>query len=87
MEGLIFALIGAFMSMKGNPSGASIAGMGQNNAQLRAYENIMVTKQEQELTDYHKNFLKQSIVKFEFANLTMISSGVFLILLCIIISV
>ncbi len=82
-EGIFFIMIGAFMSMKGNPSGANFNAVGQNDAQFIAYQNNEVTRVEREITNYHKNFLKNSIVEFRFSGLTMILCGAFIIVFCI----
>ncbi|MFZ2539586.1 MAG: hypothetical protein WAX04_11880 [Oscillospiraceae bacterium] len=78
-EGLGFIMIGAFLSMKGNPSGVNFQGMGQNNGQYISYQNLEVTRIERETTDYYKNFFKHSVVEFAFSGLTIILSGIFII--------
>ena len=80
IEGLIVVIIGALFSMKGNPSGISLQGLGQNDAQYRANENLEVIVRERESTNYYKNFFKHSVVELAFSNITIIIGGALIIL-------
>ena len=86
IEGLLVIILGFLLSMKGNPSGSSLQGLGRNNAQQLSYLNMEVTKTEREATSYHKNFLKHSIVEFAFSNFTIILGGVFILVFSMLIS-
>ncbi|HWT27176.1 MAG TPA: hypothetical protein VN131_04490 [Mobilitalea sp.] len=79
-EGIIILIIGVLMSMKGNPSGVSMRGIGQNNVNAVTYDNLETTRIERDITDYHKNFMKHSVVEFAFSNITVILGGIFIIL-------
>lgn len=83
VEGFSVIVIGTLMSMKGNPSGMSLLGLGQQNAQQVANWNLEVTRIERDKTDYYKNFLKHSVLDFAFSSLVIILGGVFLILFSI----
>lgn len=83
-EGLIILVIGIMMSMKGNPSGASISRMGSTDANLSSYLNNEIVRQEREINPYHKAFLKNNVVEFAFSNLSFILGGIFIILFCLI---
>ncbi|MHB8132306.1 MAG: hypothetical protein ACYDEX_25415 [Mobilitalea sp.] len=78
-EGLIIILIGILMSMKGNPSGISISGMGSNDATITSYMNNEFTRQEREINPYHKDYFNNNLVKFSYSNLTFIFGGIFII--------
>lgn len=77
-EGLIVLILGAMMSVKGNPSGLSLWSLGRSS-QYSAYVNLEVTRMERESTGYFKNFLKHSVVEFAFSNVTIIVSGLLII--------
>jgi hypothetical protein len=81
VEGLIVIIIGALSSIKGNPSGSSIQGFGQGNAQYGSILHLEVTRMERESTNYYKNFLKQSVAEFALSNITIIMCGIFIIIL------
>ena len=83
VEGFSVIVIGILMSMKGNPSGMSLLGLGQQNAQQVSYLNLEVTRIERDKTDYYKNFLKHSVLDFAFSSLVIILGGVFIILFSI----
>jgi len=78
-EGLILLIIGILFSMKGNPSGSSISGVGQNNANAMSFYDLEVTRLERESNPYHKDFLKNNIVVFAFSNLSIILGGILII--------
>lgn len=78
-EGLIIILIGILMSMKGNPSGISISGMGSNDATITSYMNNEFTRQEREINPYYKDYFKNNLVRFSYSNLTFILGGIFII--------
>lgn len=77
-EGIILVVIGILMSMKGNPSGISISGMGTNNANITSYLNNEILRQEREMNPYYKDFFKNNVVKFAFGNVTLILGGIFI---------
>ncbi len=78
--GLILLFLGILMSMKGNPSGININGMGRGDANVTAYLNNEITRQEREMNPYYKHFFRNNIVSFAFSSLTFILGGAFLIL-------
>jgi len=78
-QGLILLIIGILISMKGNPSGASISGIGQNNANAMSFYDLEVTRLEREANPYHKDYLKNNIVVFAFSNLSIILGGILII--------
>jgi hypothetical protein len=83
VEGLIVVILSLMMSMKGNPSGASLSGMGQQNAtQLSFYLNE-VTRIEREQTDYYKKFLQHATLEITLVNISFLLGGVMLILFSI----
>jgi hypothetical protein len=79
-EGFILILIGALLSPKSNHSIINLQGTGQRNANLISYQDLEVTRQEQELeresTNYYKNFFRYKVVKSVFRNLTFIFAGI-----------
>jgi hypothetical protein len=78
--GLVVVVVGVMMSMRGNPSGANIQGMGTSMPQYTANANVDITNVEREITDYRKNFRKQSVVQFAANNLTLILGGILIVL-------
>ena len=83
IEGLAILIIGFMMSMKGNPSGASLQGLGLHSAPQISNMNAEATRTERDLTDYYQNFKKHSVVEFAFSNLTVIAGGILIILFSI----
>ena len=51
-------IIGLFLMMRRNTSEASLLGLDKNNVQYIANETLEDVKQQQQSTDYHKNFKK-----------------------------
>ncbi len=82
-EGLIFILFGVLFSMKSNPSGVNLQGLGMTNPQYFSNQNLDVTRLERETTDCYKDFLKSSMVEFAFSNITIIVSGILIIVLSV----
>ncbi len=85
VEGGIVLVIGLLLSKSGNPSGITIWGFGQQNAQYIANLNLEVLRMERASTGYYKNFIKNNVFEFAFSNLTIILSGVFIIVLAAIV--
>ncbi|MFU0825474.1 MAG: DUF3899 domain-containing protein [Clostridium sp.] len=79
-------IIGFFLMMRGNPSGASLSGLGRNNTQYIANETLEAVKQQQQSTDYHKNFKKHSVVELNFKGIAILLSGILLMMLNVILS-
>jgi hypothetical protein len=83
IEGLLVVVVGLMLSMKGNPSGISLHGLGQTYAQYTANWNLEVTRIERDSTDYYKKFLQHSVVELAFSSLVFIIGGIFIILFSI----
>lgn len=79
-------IIGFFLMMRGNPSGASLSGLGRNNTQYIANETLEAVKQQHQSTDYHKNFKKHSVVELNFKGIAILLSGILLMMLNVILS-
>lgn len=73
-------IIGSLTMMKGNPSGASLTGLGRNNAQYIANETLEAVKSQQESTKYHKDFKKHSVVELSFRGIALVLGGGILVL-------
>ncbi|NLZ82863.1 MAG: hypothetical protein GX915_04270 [Clostridiales bacterium] len=80
-EGVILLLIGILTSMKGNPSGISISGIGRQDHSIHSYIDNEITRQERENRPYHKGFSKNNITEFAFANVTFILGGILILIL------
>lgn len=61
IEGIILVILGVSSFLGGNPTGLSLQGLGQTNAQYIANANLEVTKMEKEKTNTIKNNFKTSI--------------------------
>lgn len=83
MEGLLILIIGILASMKGNPSGSSISGIGLKNENAMSFQNLEATRLERERNPYDKNFLKNSIVEFVFSSVALMIGGAMLMGYCI----
>lgn len=81
--GLFVTIFGLLLSMKGNPSGGSLTGMGMLYGQYSAAWNLEVTRVERDSTNYYRDFLKHSVVELAFGNITIILSGIMMIVLCL----
>ena len=77
---IIVIVSGSLSMMKGNPSGASISGLGDNNAKTSAYVNLEAIKSQYESADYHKNFKKHSVVELNIKGVALVLGGVILLL-------
>lgn len=80
-EGFILILIGIALSMKGNPSGMNLNGIGQSDDNALSYLNYEVTRQDRESNPNYKDYFKSNVVVFAFSNLTFILGGIFIIIL------
>lgn len=81
VAGMIVMILGLMMSMKGNPSGGSISALGSLYGQYSAAWNLEVTRVERETTNYYRDFIKHSVVQLAFGNITIILSGILMIIL------
>jgi hypothetical protein len=83
-EGLILILIGALLSPKSNNPIINLQGVGQRNANAISYQDLEVTRQEQEMerasADYYKNYFRHNVVKSVFSNLTFLFTGIIIII-------
>ncbi|WP_346936430.1 hypothetical protein [Clostridium sp.] len=61
VEGIILVILGVSSFLGGNPTGLSLQGFGQTNAQYIANANLEVTRMEKEKTTTIKNNFKTSI--------------------------
>ncbi len=61
IEGIILVILGVSSFLGGNPTGLSLQGLGQTNAQYIANANLEVTKMEKEKTNTIKNNFKTNI--------------------------
>lgn len=61
IEGIILVILGVSSFLGGNPTGLSLQGLGQTNAQYIANANLEVTRMEKEKTTPIKNNFKASI--------------------------
>lgn len=61
VEGIILVILGVSSFLGGNPTGLSLQGLGQTNAQYIANANLEVTRMEKEKTTTIKNNFKTSI--------------------------
>lgn len=77
IEGIIFVILGISSFLGGNPTGLSLQGLGQTNAQYIANANLEVTRMEKEKTNTIKNNFKTSI-----STVSLVMGGV----ICIIIN-
>ncbi|MBE5966425.1 MAG: hypothetical protein E7255_05590 [Lachnospiraceae bacterium] len=78
-EGILLTFLGILSSMRGNPSGMNINGIGQDNANMISYLSNEVTRQERERNPYNKDFHRNNIVSFVFGGLTLIVGGLLLL--------
>lgn len=83
VEGIIFIAVGLMLSMKGNPSGVNLQGLGQQNSNQTANWNLEVTRIERDKTSYYKNYLQHSVLEFAFSNWVLTLGGLFIILFSI----
>ncbi|KYH29494.1 hypothetical protein CPAL_18310 [Clostridium thermopalmarium DSM 5974] len=74
-------IIGLFLMMRRNTSEASLLGLDKNNVQYIANETLEDVKQQQQSTDYHKNFKKHSVEELNFKGIAILLSGVLLMML------
>lgn len=81
IEGFITGAIGLMMSMKGNPAGTSLQGLGLQNANQLSNVQMDATQTEREKTSYYRDFLRHAILEFSFISTAILLGGVFLILL------
>lgn len=77
IEGIILVILGVSSFLGGNPTGLSLQGLGQTNAQYIANANLEVTRMEKEKTNTIKNNFKASI-----STVSLVIGGV----ICIIIN-
>lgn len=61
IESIILVILGVSSFLGGNPTGLSLQGLGQTNAQYIANANLEVTRMEKEKTNTIKNNFKTSI--------------------------
>lgn len=80
MEGVVVAAIGMLASMKGSSSGASISGIGSKNSDMAAFANLQHVRLEREGDSYRKNFFKNGVVEFGLFRLSILISGLMMIL-------
>lgn len=76
IEGIILVILGVSSFLGGNPTGLSLQGLGQTNAQYIANANLEVTRMEKEKTNTIKNF------KASISTVSLVIGGV----ICIIIN-
>ena len=81
--GIILLILGAFMMMKGNPSGGTMNGVGMKNANQINYMNLEVTRLERERTGYAQDFKNNSIIEFTPHRFCIVLGGILLILFSI----
>lgn len=70
IEGIILMLCGILSSIKGNPKGLSMQGLGSMNAQYISNANLEITKREREKIDMKEE------VRFAFSGVVLITSGI-----------
>jgi len=80
IEGIVALILGLMMSMKGNPSGTNLQGLGMPNANQISNLNMEATRTEREQTDYGNNFLKHAIVEFSLVSAGVLLGGLLLII-------
>ncbi len=76
--GCIIAVLGLFMMMAGNPSGAGLSSWGSRNATAANHWLLNVTLQERESTNYYRNFRKHAVTEFTTNRFSFILGGIFL---------
>ena len=74
-EGLLLAVIGIIMSMKGSPSGTN----GDDNAQDISNPHSEATRIQRMMNRYRKNFYQKRINHFTFYSLVLIVSGLLML--------
>lgn len=83
-EGFILILIGAFISPSGKSSSINLNALGQHDANLISNQDLQVTRLEQqferESADYYKNYFQKSVKGVFKSNITLILTGIILIL-------
>jgi hypothetical protein len=77
---IIVIVSGSLSMMQGNPSGASISGLGDNNAKSSSYVNLEAIKSQYESADYRKNFKRHSVVELKIKGVALVLGGVILLL-------
>jgi hypothetical protein len=77
---IIVIVSGSISMMQGNPPGASISGLGDNNAKSSAFVNLEAIKNQYESADYNKNFKNHSVVKLNIKGAALVLGGAILLL-------
>lgn len=85
VEGIILTFIGLFSMMSGNPSGVNLTGLGNQNGQYFSNINLEVTKIERQSTNFFKNFKMHSVFELAKSSVTVVVSGVCIILLSLVV--
>lgn len=81
IEGILVTIVGFFSITGGNASGINLAAMGQQSSQYASYQNLKVLEKERNLTKYHKNFTKHSIIRVTFNGLTIPLGGILIVII------
>ena len=85
-EGIVIFILGIFLSLGNDPSPINFRGMGEKNAQYISYQDAEATKAERASGAYYKKFNRGgSLFNLGYGNLTMLISGILLVILCFII--
>ena len=83
-EGLLVIVVGALMSMKGNPSGVNISNFGTNSANMTSFLDNEVTSLERKNNPYNKDYFRNNVIEMAFGNLVFLIGGSLIFLFSII---
>jgi hypothetical protein len=78
--GILTVAVGVTMSMRGNPSGTNLQGMGTSMPQYSANANLDIMNAERDITGYRKDFRNQSVFRITNSSLVLILGGILTVL-------
>jgi hypothetical protein len=78
--GMFLIVIGCFTLMKGNPSGASLSSLGQDNAKSSDSPNIEAISGQYKSAEYTKNFKNDRILKINLKPAPLLVGGITLVI-------
>jgi len=77
--GMFLIVIGCFTLMKGNPSGASLSSLGQDNAKSSDSPNLEAIREQYKSPEYTKNFKNDRILKINLKLAPLLLGGITLV--------
>ena len=77
--GMFIIVIGCFSVMQGNPSGASLLSLGQDNAKSSDNPNLEAISGQYKSAEYTKNFKNDRILKINIKGAALLLGGIALV--------